>query len=142
MTQEELDQILAAHKLWLESGRKRGKRAHLLKADLRGANLEGANLQEVNLRYANLQGADLRGANLFEADLYSADLRAANLQEADLRWARLAWTNLRGAIVPLSIRNCDSFYGAKVSADALPWLILHPEWPKYQKPVRIAEGTE
>lgn len=139
ITQEELKEILAAHKLWLESSRKRGKRAHLLRADLRRAKLEGANLQEANLRYANLQGADLRGANLFEADLYSADLRDANLQEAELRWARLVWTNMCGAIIPLSIRNCVSFYGTKFSADALPWLILHPQWANDKHAVKIIE---
>ncbi len=140
MTQEEIKKILAAHKLWLESEGSEGKRARPLKVDLRGANLKGANLKEANLRYANLQDADLRGANLEDADLYSADLRGANLQEAELRYANLAWTNMCGAIIPLSIRKCYTFYGTKFSADALPWLILHPNWANDKGDVQIIDN--
>lgn len=35
MPQEQLQQILAEHKLWLESGGKQGKQADLHEADLR-----------------------------------------------------------------------------------------------------------
>lgn len=49
LTQEELDSILADHKLWLETECTKGKRA-----DLRGAKLDGA----------DLRGADLRGADI------------------------------------------------------------------------------
>ncbi len=49
LSQSELDQILAAHKKWLETKGKQGERADLL----------GANLQEADLRLANLQGAYL-----------------------------------------------------------------------------------
>ena len=41
MTQEELDQILSAHRKWLATLGEEGRRA-----DLWDANLEGANLQE------------------------------------------------------------------------------------------------
>jgi uncharacterized protein YjbI with pentapeptide repeats len=51
---EELETILAEHKIWIDSQKKEGKRA-----DLRGANLEDAGLEG-----ANLEGADLWGANL------------------------------------------------------------------------------
>ena len=53
ITQEQLDVIVQAHKLWLD------REANGQKADLREANLWGA----------NLWGADLRGANLWGADL-------------------------------------------------------------------------
>ena len=72
-TQEELNEILKLHKMWLnyeEEGRR---------ADLRGANLSGANLSEANLSRADLRGANLSRANLFGADLSGADLRGANL---------------------------------------------------------------
>ena len=54
MKQEELNKILAEHKLWLETGGEEGKRANL-----RGANLEGANLITANLIDANLTRASL-----------------------------------------------------------------------------------
>ena len=65
MNKDELEVILAKHKLWLDLGG--GNKANLRGADLRGANLRGA-----DLRYADLRGADLRGA----------DLRYANLRQA------------------------------------------------------------
>ena len=133
-TQEELDQILAAHKLWLESSRKRGKRADLQGVNLRGVHLQGANLYGVNLR-----GADLRKTNLYRANLAGANLQEANLEGANLSEVNLGWSNLRRAIVPLSIRDCDTFQRAKFSAEALPWLILHPKWPEWQDRVQILE---
>ena len=86
MTLEKLAEILAAHKLWLNSA------VSGVKADLSGANLSGANLSGANLSGANLSWADLSEANLSEADLSGADL-----SEADLSWANLSWANLREA---------------------------------------------
>ena len=63
MNREELDKILAEHKLWL-SHKSGGKRANLSGANLRDANLRGANLRDANLIWADLSGADLSGANL------------------------------------------------------------------------------
>ena len=40
LTQEELDSILADHKLWLESKYTKGERADLHRADLRGADID------------------------------------------------------------------------------------------------------
>ena len=57
MNATELKAILAQHKLWIESGRKKGKHAYLHSANLQGANLQGANLLGANLLGANLQGA-------------------------------------------------------------------------------------
>ena len=61
MKQEELNQILNEHKLWLRC--EGGKRADLRSADLSGA----------SLRSADLSGADLSGANLRSAYLSGAD---------------------------------------------------------------------
>ncbi len=63
MKQEELQEILDAHKKWI-NGKDGGARANL-----RGADLRGADLREANLRGADLGGADLREANLRGADL-------------------------------------------------------------------------
>ena len=68
MKQEELQEILDAHKKWIK-GEDGGVRANLRGADLRGADLRGAGLRGADLRGADLRGADLRGAGLRGADL-------------------------------------------------------------------------
>ena len=83
MTQEQINEILYKHELWLKK-EKGGECANLngaglLKADLREARLNGA-----DLRYADLRGADLRGADLLDADLNNADLRGADLKGAKM----------------------------------------------------------
>ena len=85
--EEELQKILEAHRKWVESEGKEGKKADLARANLRVANLFEANLQEAFLTEANLQKADLREANLFKANLQGAVLYGAKLQGANLREA-------------------------------------------------------
>ncbi len=94
MRQEELDEILQAHKKWLESDGKEGLRANLCganlcDADLCGADLRGANLRDADLCDADLCNADLRNADLRNADLRDADLRDADLRDADMDYAVL-----------------------------------------------------
>ena len=64
MKNEELQQILESHALWIV-GSAKGKRA----------NLYGANLTRADLTRADLTRANLTRANLSEADLYGADLK-------------------------------------------------------------------
>jgi len=66
MTQKELNEILKAHKEWVETNGLKGVRA---------------NLSDANLSYADLSRADLSRANLSDADLSDA-----NLSRADLRF--------------------------------------------------------
>jgi len=73
MKQEELQEILDAHKKWI-NGEDGGAGADLRRADLRRADLRRADLFGANLRDANLFGANLRDANLSGADLSGADL--------------------------------------------------------------------
>lgn len=70
MTLEKLPEILAVHKLWLDS--KDGVRANLSDANLSGVNLRGVNLSRANLNGADLSKADLSGADLSWADLSEA----------------------------------------------------------------------
>ncbi len=91
MEQEKLNEILQAHKKWLDSNGEEGARANLSGADLSGA----------DLRYANLSGADLSGADLRYANLSGADLRYANLSGADLSGADLRYANMDYAVLPL-----------------------------------------
>jgi hypothetical protein len=108
MNQDELNKILADHKVWLRGdGGKRANLwgANLWGADLRGADLRGAYLRGANLRNANLWGADLWGAYLRGADLRGAYLRGANLRNANLWGADLdfsclpLWCGSKGVIV-------------------------------------------
>ena len=87
MTKEKLNEILAAHKKWLndEPG---GGCADLRCADLSGADLRCAGLSGANLRCADLSGADLRCADLSGANLSGANLRCADLSGADLSGAK------------------------------------------------------
>lgn len=125
MEQEKLNEILQAHKKWLDSNGEEGARA-----DLRGANLRDADLRDANLRYANLRGADLRGADLCRAnlrgtdlchadlryaDLHGTDLRRANLRNADMRDTDLRGADLRGA----DLRDAD-LCDADIDYAALP----------------------
>ena len=63
MKQEELQEILDAHKKWIK-GEDGGVRANLSDADLSDANLGGADLRGADLEGADLEGANLEGANL------------------------------------------------------------------------------
>lgn len=54
MKTKELDQILADHRTWIETGYKKGRRADLSGVDLSGVDLTGADLRETNLTGANL----------------------------------------------------------------------------------------
>ena len=72
-TQDELDEILRKHKLWLD-GDPGGERANL-----EGDNLEDANLEGAILKRANLMGANLEGANLERVNLEGANLEGAIL---------------------------------------------------------------
>lgn len=123
ITQDELEEILEKHKLWLESDGYDGERADLSYTDLSGLNLVNANLSRANLRSANMAGADLRlsklrfsllsdvnlvGAKLTYANMKFANLERANLGYADLTFASLTTvdlfhTNLTGA----NLTNAD-----------------------------------
>ena len=80
----ELKAILAQHKLWIESGRKKGKRADLQGVRLQRAHLEGANLWGAYLWGTNLQGAtfDLNFKKI-------AYFRHATFSEDQIAWVCL-----------------------------------------------------
>ena len=96
ITQEQLEEILHKHKLWLE-GEEGGEKADLSYCDLRDANLTGANLTSANLEGANLKYAYLEYANLVEANLEGADLKYVNLKGAILEGANLEGADLKSA---------------------------------------------
>lgn len=132
MTQEELNAVLAAHKLWMDNDGANGVYADLRRADLHGANLSGADLRCADLRSANLSDtdlidaalgcADLRGAALYGADLIDADLRCAKLSDAKLSDADLSGASLGGA----DLRGAD-LSGAKGLLLAADYMCAHFE---------------
>ena len=92
MTNEQLNEILEEHKLWL-SGRG-GERADLRDADLRNADLRDADLRDADLRRADLSNANIECANLRGAILGNANLRGANLSNVYLDGANLINTQV------------------------------------------------
>ena len=140
----ELKAIIKSHKLWLDSEGKEGERVNLKGADLAGANLiganlSGANLSGANLRDANLSGAELRGADLSGANLIRANLRGANLIRANLYGAYLSGANLLSAKFDLNFKKVAWFREATFSYNALPWLVLHPNFYIYHKTLTFVE---
>ena len=111
---EDLDKIVAEHRVWLDSvvhpkkkmvgGRANLKGADLSGYDLRGINLSGATMIGVNLANADMSGsnftaADFTGANLKGANLANARLRRAVLKDADVSDANLTDVDFRQAVL-------------------------------------------
>ena len=133
--EEELQKILEAHRKWVESEGKEGKKADLARANLRQAylfeaNLAGASLAEANLQNAFLLDADLEGANLAEANLEGADLLNAQLKGVNLQSA----TNLTAS----DVKRAENWELAFYSDDFLKQLGLPPNHNEMVKK-RLAE---
>lgn len=92
-----LPDILALHRIWLESDGQQGCRADLRDRPLAGAVLCGLNFEKADLRRTDLTGADLRNANFRGADLSEAVLDSADLRGADLSGADITDLSLDGS---------------------------------------------
>lgn len=79
-----LNEILALHAEWEESGDKKGRKADLTKTMPAAVDLLGANLMEADLHRAFLKRADLSSAILCKADLNATYLRVADLSGAEI----------------------------------------------------------
>lgn len=114
LTRKKLDEMLAAHRVWLETLLEREKAKANMKeeneekqldkllasdwgADQGRLVLRGANLQEAFLPGAKLQNASLRKANLQKAMLWEANLQKVDLVGANLQEVTLAGANLQAA---------------------------------------------
>ena len=159
LSPSKIRKLLLAHKQWQEhyliAGY--GHEGRGCRLEIHGSELAGADLQDTFLADANLQDADLRGTILNYSCFHRADLRRADLRGTDFRWssfqsakmqdvdlrgadlrdAEFLNTDLRGAKLVNNIRTCRTFHGAKFTADALPWLILHPRWAVMKDTVQI-----
>jgi uncharacterized protein YjbI with pentapeptide repeats len=127
LPEERLKQIIDDHRIWLDSGGKKGARADLSRVELEGS-LWRADLREADLSYASLRGVDLDHAQLQRANLRHADMTGASLWQANLRDADLRSASLRGASWHADLSGADlhgadcaggSFWGARLNvADA------------------------
>jgi uncharacterized protein YjbI with pentapeptide repeats len=125
-------EILDAHRLWLETATAQGRRADLSgvvrgglsfwRADLRQIDLHDADLQDANLDHARLSSAMLRGACLSGASLWEADLHGADLKNASLRGANLDHADLRGADLRRTDLTGASLWGAHLEGADLRWV--------------------
>ena len=96
-SRDEIKQMLAAHRLYLETECRQGHRANFASADLSGHDFSGLNLRGIKMDRAVLEGADFTGTHLQRANLIGAILQGARFDRADLSGARLSGANLVSA---------------------------------------------
>ena len=91
MTQQELNDILRKHKLWLED-KEGGERADMQCANMRDADMQCADMQRANMWGANMRGANMHDANMHDADMQDADMRGADMRGANMRGANIDYS--------------------------------------------------
>ena len=94
---DEIERMLAEHRLYLETEYHEGHRANFSSADLAGRDFSGLNLRGIKMDRALLSGADFTGAHLQSANLAGAIAERAYFDRADLSRARLSGANLVSA---------------------------------------------
>src|SRR5216684_8756695 len=84
LSPDEIEQVLASHRLYLETEYYEGHRANLSSADLAGRDFSGLNLRGIKMDRAVLSGTDFTRAHLQSANLIGAILQEACFDGADL----------------------------------------------------------
>src|ERR1700722_4813959 len=84
LSPDEIGQMLAEHRLYLETEYHQGHRANFSSADLTGRGFSGLNLRGVKRDPPLLSGADFTGAHLQSANLIGAIAERACFDRADL----------------------------------------------------------
>jgi len=97
LSPDEIERMLADHRLYLGTEYHEGHRANFASADLTGRDFSGLTLRGIKMDRAVLRDADFSGANLQSANLIGAILQAACLDRVDLSGARLSGANLVSA---------------------------------------------
>src|SRR6202047_185984 len=72
LSPDEIERMLAEHRVYLETEYHEGHRANFSSADLAGRDFSGLNLREVKMDRAVLRGANCTGAHLQAANLIGA----------------------------------------------------------------------
>ena len=112
MKQEELNEILDEHELWVKSCATKGKQA-----DLSGEHLEGLAFDDRALSQASFRGAYLDGTKFIDTILVGVDFEGASLVDTDFSCAN-AWdanfnnTNCKDALFLSANLTETSFEGA------------------------------
>src|SRR5260370_3507764 len=88
LSPDEIERMLAEHRLYLETEYHQGHRANFSSADLAGRDFSGLNLRGIKMDRAVLRGADFTGAHLQSANLIGAILQEARFDRADLSRGR------------------------------------------------------
>ena len=145
-TPEELAEILAKHKRWLEEskGWSEDDKADLTRANLAGANLAGADLSWADLTRANLAGANLTRANLAGANLTRAkngELALAMTEIVPREGSFVGWKKCCDDVlvklrIPEDAKRSNAF-GRKCRASKVEVL----EITKDGEPVEVAVST-
>ena len=84
LSADEVEQMLASHRLYLETEYRQGHRANFASADLSGHDFSGVNLRGIRMDRASLRGANFLGANLRGANLIGATAQKGCFDRADL----------------------------------------------------------
>ncbi|MBI9077431.1 MAG: pentapeptide repeat-containing protein [Desulfatibacillum sp.] len=116
ISDEELQQVLAEHKKWLDSKGKEGKLADLSKTDLDRQSFIGVDLSQANFRKASLSNCDLKRAILKRADLRKASCSHSSFNFADLTNAKLQKASLRATKLKKAILLRANLRGAQLVA--------------------------
>src|ERR1700730_1213833 len=74
LSPDEIERLLAEHRLYLDTEYHEGHRANFASADLTGRDFSGLNLRGIKMDRAVLRGANFSGAHLQSANLIGAIL--------------------------------------------------------------------
>jgi uncharacterized protein YjbI with pentapeptide repeats len=88
---------LVAHRGWLETDGRHGRRLDVVTADARAVNVRGARLADARLERVQLRDADLVGTELDRAELVGVELAGARAETATFTGAQLRDCDLTGA---------------------------------------------
>src|SRR5215510_12098922 len=94
LSRDEIERMLADHRLYLETEYHEGHRANFASADLSGQDFSGLNLRWIKMDRTVLKGANFTGARLQRANLVGAIAQEARFDWADPSDARLSGANL------------------------------------------------
>jgi uncharacterized protein YjbI with pentapeptide repeats len=97
LSPDEIERMLAEHRLYLETEYHQGHRANFSSVDLAGQDFSGLNMRGIKMDCAVLNGADFTGARLQAANLVGAIAEQACFDRVDLSRARISGANLVSA---------------------------------------------
>src|SRR3982074_1410382 len=83
LSPDEIERLLAEHRLYLETEYHEGHRANFASADLTGRDFSGLNLRGIKMDRVVLRSADFTGARLQRANLIGAMLQEARFDRAE-----------------------------------------------------------